>query len=94
MNLKLIIKNKILGLVDDEEIYNELKSDLETKIYEIKDNLAKSKNKISNLDVFINKSFEIAENLHKYWGKADVGWKENSRISVSKVLIDTKKGNI
>jgi hypothetical protein len=91
--LKLIIKNKILGLVDDEEIYNELKSDLETKIYEIKDNLAKSKNKISNLDVFINKSFEIAENLHKYWGKADVGLKKKIQELVfpEGVLIDTKK---
>ena len=91
--LKLIIKNKILGLVDDEEIYNDLKSDLETKIYEIKDNLAKSKNKISNLDVFINKSFEIAENLHKYWGKADVGLKKKIQELVfpEGVLIDTKK---
>ena len=91
--LKLIIKNKILGLVDDEEIYNDLKSDLETKIYEIKDNLAKSKNKISNLDVFINESFEIAENLHKYWGKADVGLKKKIQELVfpEGVLIDTKK---
>ena len=91
--LKLIIKNKILGLVDDEEIYNDLKSDLEAKIYEIKDNLAKSQNKISNLDVFINKSFEIAENLHKYWGKADVGLKKKIQELVfpEGVLIDTKK---
>ena len=72
---------------------NELKSDLETKIYEIKDNLAKSKNKISNLDVFINESFEIAENLHKYWRKADVGLKKKIQELVfpEGVLIDTKK---
>lgn len=74
--LKTIKLNKMKGLVDDEELYKEYKSELETKIYEIKKKMEEIPEKISNLENYVSESVTVSQNINKYWANSGVEMKK------------------
>ena len=67
------------GLIDDKEIYNELKSELEGKIDDLKLKLIQTDSKISNLDRYIDMSVDVVSNISKYWGLNNIEVKKRTQ---------------
>lgn len=74
--LKTIKLNKMKGEIDDEELYLEYKSELETKIFEIKKKMEGNPEKLSNLDKYVSESVTISQNINKYWANSGVEMKK------------------
>ena len=74
--LKTIKLNKMRGEVDDEELYLEYKSELETKILEIKKKMEGNPKELSNLDKYISESVTISQNINKYWDNSGIEMKK------------------
>ena len=65
-----------MGLVDDEELYLEMKSELETKILEIKKKMEGNPEELSNLDKYVSESVTISQNINKYWANSGIEMKK------------------
>jgi site-specific DNA recombinase len=74
--LKTIKLNKMRGEVDDEELYLEYKSELETKILEIKKKMEGNPEELSNLDKYVSESVAISKNINKYWANSGIEMKK------------------
>ena len=74
--LKTLKQNRMLGMVDDEELYLEMKSDLETKIFEIKKKMEGNPEELSNLDKFVSESVTVSQNINKYWANSGIDMKK------------------
>jgi site-specific DNA recombinase len=74
--LKTLKQNRMMGLVDDEELYLEMKSELETKIFEIKKKMEGNPEELSNLDIYISESVTISQNINKYWANSGIEMKK------------------
>jgi DNA invertase Pin-like site-specific DNA recombinase len=74
--LKTIKLNKMKGEIDDEELYLEYKSELETKIFEIKKKMEGNPEKLSNLNKYVSESVTISQNINKYWVNSGVDMKK------------------
>ena len=74
--LKTIKLNKMRGEVDDEELYIEYKSELETKIFEIKKKMEGNPEKLSNLDKYVSESVTVSQNINKYWANSGIEMKK------------------
>ena len=68
---ELKIRN-LKGLVDDIDLYNELKAELEGKIDDLKLKLIQTDSKTSNLDRYIDMSVDVVSNVSKYWGSNNI----------------------
>ncbi len=69
--LKKLIRKSMLEDDFDKAIFKELKTEYEEKISNLKLRLNYGQTKISNLDIYINKSVDVAKNINKYWGSGD-----------------------
>jgi DNA invertase Pin-like site-specific DNA recombinase len=74
--LKTVKKNFAMGMIDDKEVYQELKAEFEGKILELKQKMGDASNELSNLDKYIIQSVEIAKNLSKYWVSSGIDMKK------------------
>lgn len=92
VNLKTIKQNRMLGLVDDEELYSEMKSNLESKIFEIKKKMGEGSEELSNLDNYVSKSVTISKNINKYWDENGIEIKKRVQELVfpNGVVLDIK----
>ena len=72
---ELKIRN-VKGLIDDIDIYNELKMELEEGITELKQKLNNQNSQISNLDKFIDYSVSISSNISNFWSSSDINTKK------------------
>ena len=70
--LKELKVRNVKGLIDDMDIYYEVKSELEVKIDELKQKLIQTDSKISNLDKYIEMSVDVVSKISKYWGCNDI----------------------
>ena len=74
--LKTLKQNRMIGLVDDEELYLEMKSELEAKIFDIKKKMEGNPEELSNLDKYVSESVTISQNINKYWVNSSVEMKK------------------
>lgn len=74
--LKTIKQNRMMGLVDDEELYLEMKSELETKIFEIKKKMEGNPEELSNLEKYVSESVTVSQNINKYWANSGIEMKK------------------
>ena len=74
--LKTLKQNRMMGLVDDEELYLEMKSELETKILEVKKKMEGNPEELSNLDKYVSESVTISQNINKYWSNSGIEMKK------------------
>ncbi len=74
--LKTVKKNFAMGMIDDREVYEELKAEFEGKILELKQKMGDTPNELSNLDKYISQSVIIAKNISKYWSNSGVEMKK------------------
>ena len=74
--LKTLKQNRMMGLVDDEELYLEMKGELETKIFEIKNKMEGNPKELSNLDKYVSESVTISQNINKYWANSGIEMKK------------------
>ena len=74
--LKTLKQNRMIGLVDDEELYLEMKSELEAKIFDIKKKMEGNPEELSNLDKYVSESVTISQNINKYWVNSGVEMKK------------------
>ena len=74
--LKTIKQNRMMGLVDDEELYLEMKSELEAKIFDIKKKMEGNPEELSNLDKYVSESVTVSQNINKYWANSGVEMKK------------------
>ena len=74
--LKKLKRRNALGDIDDKETYNELKTEFETKISDLKYKSTNNVSKISNLNSYVETSFEVVSNISKYWGSEDIETKK------------------
>ena len=90
--LKDLKVRNVRGLIDDMDIYNEVKSELEVKIDELKLKLIQTDSKISNLDKYINMSVDVVSNVSKYWGYNNIEVKKRVQELVfpQGVLLDIR----
>ena len=65
-----------MGLVDDEELYLEMKSELEAKIFDIKKKMEGNPEELSNLDKYVSESVTVSQNINKYWANSGVEMKK------------------
>ena len=70
---------QLYDLIHDKEIYNELKSELEVKIDDLKLKLIQTDSKISNLDRYIDMSVDVVSNISKYWGLNNIEVKKRTQ---------------
>ena len=70
--LKELKMRNAKGLIDDIDIYNELKMELEESISDLKRKWNVENSKISNLDKFIDYSVSISSNISNYWSSSDI----------------------
>lgn len=93
-------KHALEGL--EKDLYLEFKAEIDKEISEIKNELEKASNGISNLEKFINTSGKLAQNLSVYWASGGLETKkriqqlvfpEGLLINVKNRTVLTKKVN-
>ena len=79
------------GKINDEVLYNELRSKKQSEINAVKETLTDTEIEISNLDYFIEKSIELSQNIHKYWqlSSIDVKKKIQKMVFPDGIVVDT-----
>ena len=101
--LKKLKRRNALGEIEDKETYNELKTEFETKISDLKNNSMNNVSKISNLNNYVETSFEVVSNISKYWCSEDIETKkriqelifsEGLSLDIKNRLYLTKKTNV
>lgn len=77
----------------DKELYKSVKYEFESKINDLKTKIAKLEDSLSNIDIYINASEEIARNISKYWVSEGLETKRRVQDLVfnGKLSLDVKK---
>lgn len=90
--LKTIKRSKMMNMVDDLELYEEMKSELESKIAALKQKMGEGSHELSNLDKYISQSVIIAKNISKYWSNSGIEMKKRLQELVfpSGLVLDMK----
>lgn len=93
VELKNLKKKYMMGDGYDKDIYEELKREFETKIDDLKKSVGKVDSEISNLDLYINISKEVSQNISKYWGSDGLETKKRVQELVfpEGLVIDAKQ---
>ncbi len=65
------LNNKLIDEIITDSVYQKMKSKIEGEINEVLIELENAKNKISNLEDFVNKSISICQNINEYWASGD-----------------------
>jgi site-specific DNA recombinase len=81
------------GRFDDDALYHRLHVKKQGEIDHIKEQLKDSDFELSNLDLYIEKSIEISQNIHKYWqlGSLDEKRKIQKMVFPEGIVVDTVK---
>ena len=94
------LRNKLISLTDkyinddfEGDIYKSMKSNIEKEINEINAELGVTQNKISNLDLLIEKTILISKNISKSWvcGDYETKIQMQNLVFPSGIVYDSKK---
>lgn len=90
--LKTIQISKMMNMVDNFELYEEMKSKLESKISALRQKMGEGSNELSNLEKYISQSVIIAKNISKYWSNSGIEMKKRLQELVfpSGLVLDLK----
>jgi site-specific DNA recombinase len=79
------------GKINDDALYNKLRIKKQAEINTVREKLSGAEIEISNLDYYIEKSFELSQNIHKYWqlGSLDIKQKIQKMVFPEGIVVDT-----